>query len=181
MRYPNMKKALFLDRDGVVNTDREYIYKREDFQFIDGIFDLCRYFQERGYLLFIVTNQSGIARGYYSETDFATLAEWMKERFLEYDITITDIHYCPHHPTKGVGAYRLDCKCRKPKPGMILDLANKYDVDLQNSLLIGDKPSDIQAADEAKIGRNYLLSSSYHNEESFATLRELLESIQSEH
>lgn len=176
-----MNKALFLDRDGVINVDREYIYKRENFQFMDGIFDLCNYFQQRSYLLFVITNQSGIARGYYSEADFVTLSEWMRERFLDNGITITDISYCPHHPTKGREKYKLDCKCRKPKPGMILDLATRYNIDLKDSLLIGDKPSDIQAGKKAKVGHNYLLSSRYHSEESFTALRELLEFIQSEH
>ena len=176
-----MKKALFLDRDGVVNEDREYIYKQEDFQFREGIFDLCRYYQERGYLLFIITNQSGIARGYYSEKEFAILTEWMEQRFLENSITITEVSYCPHHPSKGLAEYRVDCTCRKPKPGMILDLAKRYDIDLPNSLLVGDKLSDIQAGELANIERNYLLTSAYQKEKAFSTLRELLESIQNGH
>jgi D-glycero-D-manno-heptose 1,7-bisphosphate phosphatase len=152
------QKALFLDRDGIINIDKRYLYKIEDFVFVDGIFDICRYYQDRGYMIFVITNQSGIARGYYSEGDLDILHSWMVDRFRDMSITITDISYCPHHSKYGIGDYRLNCECRKPKPGMILELAKRYDIDLPNSLLIGDKPTDIEAGKEAGIKENILIN-----------------------
>ena len=140
-------KALFLDRDGVINIDTGYVHKIEDFEFIDGIFDVCRFFQEKGFMIIVVTNQAGIARGYYDETDFHTLTEWMVGKFKEKGIMITDVFFCPHHPE-----FTGSCSCRKPEPGMILEAAEKYNIDLDRSILIGDKVSDIEAADNAGVG-----------------------------
>jgi D-glycero-D-manno-heptose 1,7-bisphosphate phosphatase len=150
-----MKKALFLDRDGVINVEKEYLYKSEDFEFIDGIFELCRHYQDRGYLLFIVTNQSGIARRYYTEEDFHKLTHWMKKEFAKEGIEIQDVYFCPHHP-KISG----ECSCRKPKPGMLLKAAQEYDIDLKNSIMIGDKERDIEAALNAGLKETYLLDES---------------------
>ena len=146
-----MKKALFLDRDGVVNVEKDYLYKIEDFEFIDGIFDLCRYHASQGYLIFIVTNQSGIARGYYSEDDFQVLTEWMRSEFLKKGIKIQEVYYCPHHPD-----ITGECECRKPKPKMLLDAQKKYNLDMQNSLLVGDRQRDIDAGFNAGVSRAYL-------------------------
>ena len=145
-----MRRAIFLDRDGVINEDLGYVGKREDFHFLPGVFEALQYFQKLGFLLIIVTNQSGIARGYYTVQDFLSLSEWMKEELRKRDITITDIFYCPHHPEDG-------CECRKPKPGMILEAAKRYDIDLSASWMIGDKPSDIEAAKNAGIPHTILL------------------------
>ncbi len=145
-----MRRAIFLDRDGVINEDLGYVGKREDFHFLPGVFEALRHFQNLGFLLIIVTNQSGIARGYYTVQDFLSLSEWMKEELRKRDITITDIFYCPHHPEDG-------CECRKPKPGMILEAARRYDIDLSASWMIGDKPSDIEAAKNAGIPHTILL------------------------
>jgi D-glycero-D-manno-heptose 1,7-bisphosphate phosphatase len=149
------KKALFLDRDGVVNVEKEYLYKIEDFEFIDGIFALCKHYQKLGYLLFIVTNQSGIARGYYSEDDFLTLTQWMLKEFQKRDIAIAKVYHCPHHP-KISG----ECSCRKPKPGMLLEAAAAFDIDLKNSIIIGDKERDIQAGLNAGLRESYLFDES---------------------
>jgi D-glycero-D-manno-heptose 1,7-bisphosphate phosphatase len=145
-------KALFLDRDGVINIDKGYVHKIEDFEFIEGIFDLCKSYQDKGYLIIVITNQAGIARGYYTEEDFLKLSEWMKKEFAKRNVIITDIFYCPHHPD-----FTGECECRKPKPGMILKAAKKYNIDLSESILIGDKITDIEAGKRAGIRFNYLI------------------------
>ena len=91
-------KALFLDRDGVINKEKDYLYKIEDFEFIDGVFETCQYFQSKGHIIIIITNQAGIARGKYSEKDYEILTEWMKNEFIKKDIKITQVYHCPHHP-----------------------------------------------------------------------------------
>ncbi|MDR1285596.1 MAG: D-glycero-beta-D-manno-heptose 1,7-bisphosphate 7-phosphatase [Campylobacteraceae bacterium] len=131
-------KAIFLDRDGVINEDIGYVYKQEDFIFTDGVFEALKYFQKCGYLLFIVTNQSGIARGYYSENDFLSLSQYMLKEFNDNGITITKIYYCPHSP-------ETNCKCRKPNPKMLLDAKKEFNINMSVSWLIGDKISDIEA------------------------------------
>ncbi|OQX58566.1 MAG: D-glycero-beta-D-manno-heptose-1,7-bisphosphate 7-phosphatase [Helicobacteraceae bacterium 4484_230] len=148
--------ALFLDRDGVINAEKNYLHKVEDVEFIDGIFELCRKYQEAGYLIIVVTNQSGIARGYYSEEDFAALTNWMSDEFKKHGIVITHVYHCPHHPD-----ISGPCECRKPNPGMLLEAAKVYNIDLKNSLLIGDKERDIEAAARAGVGSRYLLGSAH--------------------
>ncbi len=134
-----MKKALFLDRDGVINVDYGYLYKIEDFKFTEGIFGLLHFFLDKGYLLFIVTNQSGIGRGYYREEDFKRLTEWMLAQLSNEGIEIESVEYCPHAPEK-------NCTCRKPKRGMVDKILSQYAIELKNSWLIGDKQSDIDLA-----------------------------------
>jgi D-glycero-D-manno-heptose 1,7-bisphosphate phosphatase len=124
----------------------------DDFKFIDGIFDLCRAAKRAGYLLIVVTNQAGIGRGYYSETDFLTLTHWMRERFKEEGASISDVFFCPHHPEHGMGHYRQDSFDRKPNPGMLLRAAELYGLDLAASIMIGDKDSDMQAARNSGVG-----------------------------
>ena len=148
-----MRKALFLDRDGVINIEKDYLYKIEDFEFIDGLFDLCKYYQELGYLIIVVTNQSGIARKYYSEADFTKLTDWMLHVFHENSIEISHVYHCPHHPD-----INGSCICRKPEPGMILQAQKEFDIDLSNSIMIGDKERDIEAALNAGIKETYLFN-----------------------
>ncbi len=140
-----MKKALFLDRDGVINIDHGYVSKREDFEFTEGIFDLLRLFLGKDYLLFIVTNQSGIGRGYYSEEDFLTLTSWMLEEFKKRELEIISVHHCFHAPEE-------NCSCRKPAIGMIDEILAQRKIALEKSWLIGDKQSDIDLAHNATIG-----------------------------
>ncbi len=149
-------KALILDRDGVVNLDKDYVHRIDDFEFIDGIFDLCRDAAAQGYLIFIITNQSGIGRGYYTEADFHALTDWMKARFQEEGVTITQVYFCPYHPVHGIGKYKQDSHDRKPNPGMILRAAQDYDLDLPNCILVGDRESDMKAAQTAGIGHKVL-------------------------
>jgi D-glycero-D-manno-heptose 1,7-bisphosphate phosphatase len=144
-----MRPALFLDRDGVINVDRGYVHRQEDFEFTDGIFRLCRCAKQLGYLVFVVTNQSGIGRGYYTEQDFLTLSCWMCGVFKEHGVDIDKVYYCPARPEE-------NSPDRKPMPGMILRAAEEFGVDLARSVLIGDNESDIQAGISAGVGVNLL-------------------------
>jgi len=150
------RRALFLDRDGVINVDHSYVYHQEDFEFIDGVFELCSKAKHLGYLIVVVTNQAGIGRGYYKEQDFQKLTEWMLDIFASKGIIIDDVYYCPYHPEHGIGKYKKDAACRKPQPGMILQAARDYNIELGNSILVGDKESDILAGIAAGIGCNLL-------------------------
>lgn len=163
--YFDHKKALFLDRDGIINKDKGYVYKIDDFEFIEGIFDLCRYFLERHYLIFIITNQAGIARGYYTENDFFKVTDWMKNEFKLHNITISEVYYCPHHPQGSIDYYTKECTCRKPYAGLIFEAQEKYNLNLEHSIVIGDKISDIEAGKSAEIGQTVLIKS--HYQESF--------------
>jgi D-glycero-D-manno-heptose 1,7-bisphosphate phosphatase len=147
-----MRKALFLDRDGVINVEKNYVYRIEDFEFVDGIFDLCACAQRLGFKLIVITNQAGIGRGYYTETDFEQLTQWMLKEFRSHGTAIDHVYHCPYHPTAGVGEYRQDSFDRKPNPGMILKAKRDYGLDLSRSVLIGDKESDIEAGRTAGIG-----------------------------
>ncbi len=147
------RPALFLDRDGVINIDHGYVYKPEDFEFVDGIFELVKRANDAGYLVIIITNQAGIGRGYYTEDDFHALMEWVKNEFSAHDARIDGIYFCPHHSEFGMGKYKLECGCRKPNPGMILKAATDYSIDLPHSILIGDKQTDIDAGVTAGIQR----------------------------
>jgi len=146
-----MPRALFLDRDGVINRDAGYTCKIESFHFIDGIFDLCRTAHALGYLLIIVTNQSGIGRGYYTEADFQHLTAWMRARFQAEGAPLTAVYHCPYHP-EGVGEYRKQSDWRKPAPGMLLQAAADFALDLSASVIIGDSEHDIAAGRAAGLG-----------------------------
>ena len=151
-----MNKALFLDRDGVVNKEKDYLYKIEDFEFIDGVFETCRYFQDKGYLIIIITNQAGIARGKYTEKDYQVLTKWMIREFDKENINVSKVYHCPHHPDfSGI------CECRKPNPKMILDAQKEFNIDLVNSILVGDKNSDIEAGIKAGIKMNYFVETGH--------------------
>ena len=152
-------KALFLDRDGVINVEQSYVHRRDAFVFQEGIFELSRAAQALGYLLVVITNQAGIARGYYTESAFRELTTWMIHKFAEQHIDITRVYYCPYHPTHGVGEYKYDSPDRKPEPGMLLRAQADFNLDLTSSVLIGDKPSDIYAANAAGVGTKILLRS----------------------
>lgn len=146
------RKALFLDRDGVINVEKNHVYRIEDFEFLPGIFDLCTIAQQRGFLLVVITNQAGIGRGYYSEADFNRLTDWMLEEFQAHDIKIDRVYHCPYHPTAGIGEYRQESFDRKPNPGMILKARQEFNLNLSQSVLIGDKNSDIEAGRAAGVG-----------------------------
>ena len=146
------RPAVFLDRDGVINREHGYVHRVDEFHFIDGVFDACREMSKAGYLLIVITNQAGIARGYYTEADFHQLTKWMLGEFRQQGIEIGGVYYCPHHPVHGVGDYRRECDCRKPAPGMIIRAAREHSLDLPHSILIGDKVTDIEAGRAAGVG-----------------------------
>jgi D-glycero-D-manno-heptose 1,7-bisphosphate phosphatase len=146
------KRALILDRDGVINIDHNYVHRPEQCVFVDGIFDMVRAFAARGYLIVIATNQAGIGRGLYSEEDFQVFMRWMRDEFRREGIEIAAIYHCPDHPTAGIGAYRRENPWRKPGPGMMLQAAKDLDLDLAASWCVGDKMSDMEAARTAGVG-----------------------------
>lgn len=147
-------KTIFLDRDGVINEEVGYLHKIDNFVFIKGIFDACRHFKKLGYEIIIVTNQSGIGRCYFHEHDYLKLTSWMLAQFKSNKIEVLDVFYCPHSPS-------YNCLCRKPKPGMFLQAKKKYNVDMVNSWMIGDKEDDIQAANNAGITNTILVRSGH--------------------
>jgi len=164
-------KAIFLDRDGVINKEKNYLYKKEDFEFIDGVFDACKYFQKLGYQLIVVTNQSGIARGYYQEEDFQKLTQWMLGQFINQGLRILDVFFCPHGPES-------TCNCRKPKPGMLLEARGKYNIDMKNSWMIGDKEADVRAANAAGIENTILVKTGHDIDEANSDAKFILKSMQ---
>jgi D-glycero-D-manno-heptose 1,7-bisphosphate phosphatase len=153
-------RAVFLDRDGVINVDYGYVYRIGDFKFKEGIFSLARKAVNEGYVLIVVTNQAGIARGYYTENDFLKLSDWMCNEFEKNESPISKVYFAPTHPTGGLGKYRKPDNRRKPNPGMILEAAIDFNLDLKSSILIGDKKTDISAGLAAGIGCNILLGDS---------------------
>jgi len=176
--------AVFLDRDGVINHDHGYVHKREDFDFIDGIFDVARHAYEQNYKLVVITNQAGIARGYYTEDQFHQLTNWMCEQFSAAGAPISRVYFSPYHPTAGLGKYLKDDVSRKPHPGMILQANKDLSIDLSRSVLIGDKVSDIQAGNAAGVGMNLLFGAKHTNEldslnyQLIATLHEAIPYLQ---
>lgn len=154
------RPALFLDRDGVINEDLDYVHRIVDFRFRDGIFELCGTAQARGMALVVVTNQAGIGRGLYAEADFRTLTDWMLARFAERGIRFAGVEHCPDHPAHGLGPYRRENPRRKPGPGMILDASATHGLDPARSVMLGDRATDMQAAVAAGVGMRILLAAS---------------------
>jgi D-glycero-D-manno-heptose 1,7-bisphosphate phosphatase len=136
------QKALFIDRDGIINEDTGYPHKPEHIRFHGDIFPLLKKAQDAGYLLIVITNQAGVAKGKFTEQDVVALHEWMKGEFLKRSITIARFYYCPHHAQGTVEEYRRDCDCRKPKPGMVIQALHDFPIDPASSLVVGDKTSD---------------------------------------
>lgn len=152
-----MSMALFLDRDGVINHDAGYTHKKENFVFMDGIFELCAAFEQAGFLIFVITNQAGIARGYYTEQEFLELTGWMERKFAEKGIRIAKTYYCPFHPDGVIEKYKCNSIDRKPNPGMILKARGEFGITLSKSVLIGDRGHDIEAGKAAGVGRNVII------------------------
>ena len=165
------RRALFLDRDGIINTDFGYVHTPERTEWLQGIFDLCRKAQSLGFVVVVVTNQAGIARGYYSQAQFEDYTRWMLEQFRQRGVDILAVYHCPHHPEYGIGPLKIECDCRKPAPGMILRAAGEHGLDLAGSALLGDKVSDIQAAASARVGLRMLLGSDGAGQDGLPALR----------
>ena len=163
-------KTIFLDRDGVINQEISYLHKIEDFKFIEGVFNACQYIESLGYEIIIVTNQSGISRGYYSETDFQIITRWMIDQFKKNSIDIMDVFHCPHSNDS-------NCNCRKPKPGMLLNAKRKYNIDMAESWMIGDSERDIIAANLAGINKTILVRSGNKIDELNSSAMFVLDSI----
>jgi D-glycero-D-manno-heptose 1,7-bisphosphate phosphatase len=145
------RPAVFLDRDGTLNHDTGYVYRVADFRWLPGAVNAVRRLNESGYYVFIVTNQSGVARGMYDETAIRDLHDWMNKELRAAGAHIDDMRYCPHHPQATIAAYRTACSCRKPAAGMLLDLMNVWPVIRETSVMIGDKESDAAAGRAAGI------------------------------
>ena len=165
-----MNKGLFLDRDGVINLEKNYLYKIEDFEFFDGIFNSLKKIETLGYKIFVITNQSGISRGYYTLEDFKKLTTWMIEEFKKNGITIYEVELCPHGPND-------NCKCRKPKIGMIENILKKHEIDLEKSWLVGDKSSDIKCAKNAGIKNTIQVKSGHSFDENESEADYICETI----
>lgn len=155
--------ALFLDRDGVINIDFGHVFKIDDFKFTDGIFDLVKEANSNDFIVIIITNQAGIAKGYYTEDDFGNLSNWMIKKFLERNAHIDAIYYSPFHPTMGQGKYLQDEDTRKPGAGMIFEAMKDFRINTSKSILVGDKVSDIQAGIKANIQNNLLYKNHEEN------------------
>ncbi|QJR82559.1 HAD family hydrolase [Alteromonas pelagimontana] len=153
-----MKKALFLDRDGVINIDKGYVSRVSDFIFVEGIFKVIQRFCDKGMFPVIVTNQSGIGRGMYSEQEFAALSTWMQKQFQAHHLPTIPVYFCPHHPVEGKGQYKKLCNCRKPHAGMLLQAAADHNIDLTQSSLIGDSWRDIEAGENAGLKQLFYVS-----------------------
>lgn len=153
------RRAVLLDRDGVVNVNHGYVHSAAETEWIDGIFGLARAARSAGYALVVVTNQAGIGRGYYTSGEFLAYTRWVHGEFAAKGAPLLATYYCPHHPTEGVGAFRTECECRKPRPGMLLKAAAQWNIDLGSSLLVGDHLSDIAAAEAAGVGLAVLVRS----------------------
>lgn len=151
-------KALFLDRDGVVNEEIGYLSRFEDVRFVTGIFSLCHTARRLGYQIVVVTNQAGIARGLYTVADFEELMTWMRSEFAKEDVELDAVYFCPYHPEHGLGEYRREHQDRKPGPGMLLRAGLELGVDLRDSVMVGDRCSDVGAANAAGLREAFLLT-----------------------
>jgi D-glycero-D-manno-heptose 1,7-bisphosphate phosphatase len=152
-----LRRAAFLDRDGVINIDRGYVARVADFEFVPGVVGACRRLAEASFALVVITNQSGIGRGLYAEADFQALSAWLRWEMAEAGAPLAGIYHCPHHPTDALGEFRRKCDCRKPAPGLLLRAAQELGLDLARSVMFGDKHSDLQAAAAAGVPYRILL------------------------
>lgn len=159
----NVKKCIFLDRDGNINVEVDYLHKPEDFKFIDGVEKAIKIFNNLGYLVIVVTNQSGVARGYYNEEDVLKLHEHINGELKKTGGKVDGYYYCPHHPNGVEVKYRKKCLCRKPELGMFLEAKKDFDIDFEHSFIVGDKLSDIESG--LRLGMESVLVRSGHGKE----------------
>ena len=152
------ERGLFLDRDGVINEEVGYLIQPADVRFVPGIAALCRTAQRLGYRLVVVTNQSGIARGFYGERDFEALMTWMREALGREGVHLDAVYHCPFHPEQGIGEYRREHEDRKPSPGMLRRAAVDLGLSLEDSVMVGARCSDVGAANAAGLRQAFLLA-----------------------
>ena len=152
------RKAVFFDRDGVLNVDKDYLHEIEELEWVEGAKEAVVYLTKKGYTIFVVTNQSGIARGYYTVDAMHRLHEHMAKELAAAGGKVTKFYYCPHLPNGKVPEYAVECDCRKPKPGLLIQAMTEYAIDKDKSFLIGDKRRDIDSATAAGI-KGYLYES----------------------
>ena len=145
MTVTQVRRAVFLDRDGTINEEREYLHRVEEFAFIPGVPEAIRRLKEAGFLVIVVTNQSGVGRGYYDEAALCVLHRHLDAELARSGTAIDAYYFCPHHPRHAEGDYRRECSCRKPLPGMLLQAAADFGIDLAASYMVGDKLADVEA------------------------------------
>ena len=153
----SLRKAAFLDRDGVINVDRGYVWLWDDFEFLPGVVEAMRALEAAGYALIVITNQSGIARGYYSEASFLALTDRIERELAAHGVHLSGTYYCPPLPAASMEPHAIKCDCRKPMPGMIQQAAREIGIDLSQSIIVGDKESDVAAGVAAGIPSRYLV------------------------
>lgn len=158
-----MNKAIFLDRDGTVNVEVDYLYKAEDFRFEYKADEAIKILNDLGYKIIIVTNQSGIARGYYTEEDLVELHKFLDGELCKVSAKVDGYYYCPHHTKGTIEKYKIECNCRKPNLGMFLEAGKKFDIDFANSFIVGDKMSDLEAG--LRLGMSSILVQTGHGED----------------
>lgn len=143
------RRAVFLDRDGTINVEKNYLIRPEDLELFTDVPGALKKLKGGGFLLIVVTNQSGVARGYFTLTEVETLHRHIQKKLHEFGAEVDRFYFCPHHPDKGAGEFRKRCDCRKGEPGLLLRAAADFGIDLKRSFMIGDKPADIEAANRA--------------------------------
>lgn len=158
------RQAVFVDRDGTLNVEKNYLYRIEDFEFIPGAPEAIRRLRQAGFLVIVVTNQSGVARGYFTLAEVDALHRHIQNELEQSGTRIDAFYVCPHHPTEGVGEFRRKCDCRKGEPGLLLRAAAEHDIDLAASFMIGDKLADIEAGERAGC-TSLLVMTGYGSEE----------------
>lgn len=155
-----MEKIIFLDRDGTINVEVDYLYKKEDFKFEDNADKAIKIFNDLGYKVIVVTNQSGIARGYYREEDLRKLHEHIDEELRKIGAKVSAYYYCPHHPEATLEEYQIDCQCRKPNLGMFLEAKKDFNISFENAIIVGDKVSDLESG--VRLGMRTVLVETGH-------------------
>lgn len=156
-----LRPAAFIDRDGVINEELDYVHRIEDFHVLPGVVEGLKALRAAGYALVVVTNQAGIGRGLYGEAEFQALTAHMRGLFEAAGVPLAGVYHCPHHPTAGLGPYRTDCDCRKPRPGMLRQAARELGLDLAASVIVGDKGSDLEAGRAAGVRHAVLVESGH--------------------
>lgn len=172
-----MNKAVFLDRDGTINIEKNYLFKVEDFVFIEGTIEAVKIFRDLGYKIIVITNQAGIARGYYSERDVKKLHNYVDSKLKKKGVNIDAYYYCPHHPEGIVKDYAVTCQCRKPKTAMIQKAVDEWNINLNESIIVGDKETDIQTGKNAGIKRTILVRSGHPIDESKTEYDEIYDNL----